>query len=243
MSDESNDVNQKDTESNSEQKTESGIDGALKNLKSEFSRKIENLSTTITSQNQQMEALIAKLNSNNSASNTKTETVDLGELIYQNPNEAVNKITERVVDNVNKRTQQEINTRNTVTRLQNEYPELLDASSTAYKSAEKYYDSLPTNLRGTPEGAEIALMRAVKEEGLVPKNKRNSDSNEDFSMDGSGARRVNSKRGKPDTEIAPETLGFAQLMGKNIKDPKYLERIKKESKRNFNKWSSVEDKE
>lgn len=222
------------------------IDLGLKNIKSEFSRKMENMSTVLEQQNKQIEALLGQMQSKNA---TVTESVDenIGDLIYQDPNAAINKIVDKVTKQVDSRNQTLVAAQNTVSRLQGEYPELADQRTNAYKVAEKYYDQLPSNLKGTAEGAEIALMRAVREEGLIPKSKRERVNGEDdFSLDGTGARKANNgkpARGKA-TEIDPATLGFAQLMGKNIKDPKYVERLKKEASRdNWNKWQTVEGEE
>lgn len=224
---------------------EDNVDTTLKNMKSEFSRKIENLSSSLAQQNQQMEALLGRMQQQVAPPEASE---DIANLIYSDPASAVNKIVERVTKQVETKHQQTSTAQQTVVKLQGEYPELGDMRTTAYKAAERYYDQLPATLKGTAEGAEIALMRAVREEGLMPKGKRDQQrtDGEDFSLDGEGARRnVEPKgaRGKK-SEIDPRTLGFAELMGKNVKDPKYIERLKKESTReSWNKWQTVEGEE
>lgn len=219
------------------------VDTTLKNMKSEFSRKIENLSSSLAQQNQQMEALLGRMQQQAAPPEVNDNIADL---IYSDPASAVNKIVEKVTKQVETKHQQTATAQQTVVKLQGEYPELGDMRTNAYKAAERYYDQLPATLKGTAEGAEIALMRAVREEGLMPKGKRERTESEDFSLDGEGARRNVEPKGAKGkkSEIDPRTLGFADLMGKNIKDPKYLERLKKESTReSWNKWQTVEGEE
>lgn len=233
---------------NEDGKDTGNIDQALSNLKTEFSRKVGNISEALTKQNEQIAAMLeAQQQQQVVVPPTTQDDTGIGDLLYADPDKAVETIVEKVASKVTQRVDskqaQQQAAQAAVVKIQSQYPELADQASDAYKLAEKYYDKLPAALVGTAEGAELALMRAASEQGLVAMSKRSrGDESDDFTLDGEGARRRSSgKRGKQDDAVDPKTLGFAQLMGKNTKDPKYIASLKDANKRqDWGSWASAE---
>jgi hypothetical protein len=212
------------------------IDNVLKNIKSEFSRKLE-------SQNQTMEQLNAQIANLIEQVKPKAAPVEenLEDLAY-NPAKLVETVVTKAVEASNKvvdqRTREAAAVNTVFTSMSQKFPEFSDQGSDAYKKASELYERLPKNLKNTAEGMKMAMSEAAIELGLVPSERRRSRNADDYVGTGSGGNRA---RGDAEVEVSPKTTEFAKLLweskGKNY-DSKVQEGIKKIKKsKTFGKWS------
>lgn len=220
----------------------------VKNLQAEMQRKIDNQQTLIEQSSRetkaQLDAILASLNKQAPAKAAPTKK--LGDMLFDDPDAAINQIAEQVGNSVTQRVMGQVSSQTQMTQaaaqLESEYPEFADRTSEHFKRVESYYKSLPQNLQGTPQGLENAAYRAAAEYGLIPKSKRQvAASSDDFSMPSGGSARRQSAKEKSG-EMKPEQLAFAQLLGAPLNDPKFKEVYKKAAARTeWNKYKGEED--
>lgn len=224
------------------------IEDRVKNLHAETSRKMKNLEENFASQNQKLESIyqtILERMQGQAQPQATQASPSLKDLVLDDPDRAAQIIEERAVRRaesvVNQQVQASQATQNVVFDMQSKYPEFGQAGSEAGRMAIEKAAKLPPNMRGTPEGARMAMLEVVSELGLLPVSKRTkpaSTQSEDFAIAGStgeGQRRAPVKK---NSDINPDTLAFAQLLNPNVtSDPKLMEELKKASQRDkFNKW-------
>ncbi len=212
----------------------------VKNLKSEFSRKFDNTNSRLEQLNQQLAQMMETLQSSSKPSEPAKPLKDLA---FDDPEEYARiveeRATKRAEEKVTKQFQLSQATQNVVADIQNKYPEFAQQGSEASQLAIQKAAQLPPHLRGTPEGAKIALMDAVAELGLVPASRRQSKSSgDDFTL--SGQSKPTSKRpSDPAKDIDPNTLAWMDLLDPSFKnDPKRVENLKNISKRKS--WTKYE---
>lgn len=113
-----------------------------------------------------------------------------------------------------------------------EYPEI-QSDPNIQKAVKEAIASLPPGYRDTAQGLEMGILNAVAKAGLIPKSKRNGSSLEDTpnGSRGSGQRRQQVGNGK----IDEATLEMAELMGRDISDPKVIKGLEEASQRT--NWS------
>lgn len=197
----------------------------VKNIKSEFSRKFENLQQEFRTQNEQMQSILQVLQEKQQAG-TSTQAEDkLADLIYDNPEKALEvmerRISSKVEQQLDQRTQAAQKTAQVVSQVQALYPEFKNESSEAYQAALKIHQNLPSHLRGTAEGAEMAMLKAVTNMGLIPASKRQkADESDDFTMQGSRGSSEARKQSKKEPKVEQATIDFAKLLnpGKSEED-------------------------
>lgn len=123
-----------------------------------------------------------------------------------------------------------------IAEMGKEYPEIHSDTKLMDKVVGKL-KALPQALQGTPEGYEMAIRRAVDEQGLIPKSRRRDTSvDEDVSFgnnQGGGIART-AKKGK----ASADQLELASLLGMDVNNPKYVERLEKtiNSRSDYKKW-------
>lgn len=202
----------------------------IKNVKEEFSRKMNNMNETLSQVMEKLNTLAQPAPV--APANDKKRLADL---LYSDPEAYVEEIEKRAADKAAKMASQQVEGRmnqqnainSTVAAIHNQYPELGQQDSEAFKSAIAKFQALPKYLQGTPEGAKIALLETVSELGLIPQSKRKSVKNDDFSLSGGGSSKGGARDVKPSAkDLDPNTLAAAQLMGLNVDDPKVVERLK-----------------
>ena len=222
----------------------------LKNIKSEFARKTSNLEKMLADQNarseQMMQAMIQMQQQR--AANKQDSAVsqdDLDEIgvdPIDNPKEFAKRVLKQATANALKATDARAteNSRanneqqSTLLSLAAEYPELNDPNSDIYKSALEISKNMPDQYRSTSVGLKAAVREAAANLGVLPVNKRDKKSNsDDFSVDsGSGeGRKSRDSKKESDGDIDPTARAFAELLGRPVKDPKFIERLKEASKR------------
>lgn len=129
--------------------------------------------------------------------------------------------------------ERELNT--VVYQMAQEYPEI-STDANLKRAITEAQRALPEGFRETAAGYEAAILKAVNKAGLLPKAKRQAPIDEDVAM-GSG-RSSSRPQPKGKAKISPEALELAQLLGRDINDPKVLAGLEAASKRQ--KWSSWE---
>lgn len=229
-------------ENNTEVKTGANGSGTEDN---QMQKKFDDFSSSFT---KKLDALFAKLDSvpARQVVQTPANEPDLESLMITDPKAAAALIKEQakkeILGEVGKQTraQQEFN--NSFSSLSQDYPEILSASSQLYVRAKELLGQYSKG-ENDAEALERAVFKAANELGVVPMKARKSSSTSDddsFSGSGSGTEgnRGNRRdRKQKDDELSPETLAFAQMLGKNVSDPKYLEKLKEISKKRTGNWN------
>lgn len=101
--------------------------------------------------------------------------------------------------------------------LAQEYPEI-QTNKEVRQAVLEAQKSIPEALRDTADGYEMAVLKAVSKSGLVPKSKRQAI-DDDMSMSSRGNNRPPPKA---KVKVSDKTLMVAQLLGRDIEDPKVL---------------------
>lgn len=217
-----------------EQTAETQPEDRIKNMQSEYSRKIENLNAQVAEQNRRLEEILASV-SQPRQSQPAAPQKPLKDLVFDDPEAYARMVEEQAVrrasDHVEKKIQLSQATTNVVAEIQSKYSEFSEPNSQAAQMALQRASRQPDYLRGTPEGARLAMMEVVAEMGLVPVSKRSAaNQRDDFALGGQSTPR-SQRRSDPAKEVDPATLAFAQELGIDISDPKRIEGLKQASQR------------
>ncbi len=213
-----------------------------KNVKAEFNRKLSELNASLTAQNanlaQQMQTLMQTIESRQTAGkSTAGAEKKLSDLMYDNPDEFVNKIRKEIKDEVQGDNYRANSFSQAATQLDSEYPEFRDKSSEQRKRVEMYYSQLPQGMQNTKEGLEVAVYKAAADFGLTPQSKRKGAASEDYSMSGSGSGSTTPRKpAKKQTEMQSDQMAFAELIGAPINDPKFKAEFEKATGRTYGKF-------
>lgn len=123
----------------------------------------------------------------------------------------------------------------TVVRLAQQFPEI-QSDAAIQKAVVQAHNNLPKSMQDTAEGYELAVSRVVAQKGLMPRSKRTESSSDDYSAPaGKGARSASTKKGS--TKVHEKTLMLAQLLGRDIEDPKVIAGLEAASERDsWNKY-------
>lgn len=225
--------------SEEKQENQQQVDDPIKNLKAEMARKqdntnkeLENIKNMLAgmaqSQQQQMQRATKQ---------TEVEVPDplLDPVKYEEY--ITNKVSAKMDQSINQNNQRQ----NQLAALVQNYPELQDANADLTKKAVEVYNRLSQEEKMSPNAYKFAVQDAAAELGVVAmsKRKQSESSDEDFTGNSDNYQSNNSKskqnRQKAD-KIDDATLALAELMGRPVKDPKYLESLKKYTgRKNWNK--------
>lgn len=207
-------------------------------FKGEVSSKLEEMSAQLAEMNKQYQQ------SMQSIVETVTKTT-AKEDVYMTEEEKRIKALEAQIaelrDNVPRQTEQimrkERELSDTLVRLSREYPEI-QSDVKMQEEVKKEHLRLRKDLQDTAEGYELAIQRAVAKKGLAPRSKRDAELDPDIAASGSrgsSSTGTSSSRGK--TKISEKTLAIAQLLGRDISDPKVLEGLEKAQNRKMGRYS------
>lgn len=240
-------ADQNPTDADTTETASTGNEDRLKNLQAEMQRKIDNQTQIAQETKAQLDTILAMMNARQPDPTPKpTSNKKIGDMMFDDPDAAVQQIADQVGRTVTQQVLSQVNTKDALTRsaqqLEAEYPEFADRTSEHYKRVAAYYQQLPKELQGTPQGLENAAYKAAAEYGLVPKSKRQTGSaGDDFSVSSGGSARPKAPRGSKDGEMQPDQLAFAQLLGAPLDNPKFKEVFKKASNRKeWNKYKGDE---
>lgn len=220
----------------------------VKELKSEFARKTENILELVNAQNQKMEQMVQAMiqsQRQQQQQNPAKEQEDLEQLAMNNPAAFAAKVAEnatakaleaqeRLAQQQNERRNQEARI---LTDLVTDYPELNDKTSDLYQEAIRSYEKLSPSDKNNPMSWKAAIRDAAAELGVVPAKKRKQSGGDDFVSPGSSGG-TSSTRGKGSSSISDKTLQFAQLLGRPVDDEDYKKRLQKYAERkNWSRYS------
>lgn len=225
---------------NNQPADDSQVDGGeadpVRNLKAEFGRKFENTTAQIAEQNRKLDAMLAAVQERmQPASQQASQQKPLRELLFEDGDAAERYIEERaakIADQVvERKVQVSQASQQAVGEVIGNFPEFGEANSAAATLAIQKVGKLPKHLQGTPEGTKMAMMEAAAELGLVPAKARKAAANNDDFVVGGSAKGGSRKPADPLKDIPEATLQMAQLLGRDISDPKVLEGLRAASKR------------
>ena len=210
------------------------VDELLKNTRAEMQRKTSNLEEKLAQTNAQLEQMLALVQQSVKPAESKSEK-SARDLLYDAPEEFVAHVTEKATRKAQEEARalaaQQSAINNVIADYSSKYPEIAQQGSEAMQLAVKYGNELPKHLKGTAEGAELAMSKAIAELGLAPVSRRKKASSEEPEVVGGAARSTNSQSKKPDAKLDDNTLALAQLMGVDLKDKKRVENLAKATSR------------
>lgn len=178
---------------------------------------------------------------------TKKDTADagdvnLGSLIFDDPDKALSIMTEKITQGVMGAVHQtkDIESKRTmvINELYGDYPELSNPKDPLTKKALEHFQSMSKSEQAHPMSSKIAVYDAAKELGILPKNARKDDGDDDmgnkddFSLSNAHNKRKTKKENEGGGgELDPKTVEFARLIGLDVNDKKVIENMKKHTKR------------
>jgi hypothetical protein len=218
---------------------EASADGApdpIKNLKAEFGRKFENINEQLKAQNDELrrtlEAIVAGQSKPAASADDDVDPV-LDPKAYA---QRIKEETKReVMTEVTRKSELQAATQSEIMRIQGMYPEFSQNGSEATKLALQKFQSLPSSLKGTPEGAKMVMLEVAAEMGLTPASRRKK-AEEDEYVSGGASGATSSARQKKSGSVDNKTLAFAELLGMDISDEKVRKNLEERGKRD--KWGS-----
>lgn len=209
-------------------------EGRIKNLQSEFSRKTANLDSKLEQINYQLQqmSLLGNQVKTDPNSNQRPDSI-------LEPEKYEQYMEQKFEAKLNNRLDAQNRQQSEVAQLVNMFPELSDASSDLTKSAIEAYNRLSAHDKTSPVAYRLAVQGAALELGMLPKNKRDNNRKQVNESDDIGASNQSAStsaskntQGKGKIKLDESTLAFAKLLGKDVNDPKYVERLQKAASRN-----------
>jgi hypothetical protein len=175
---------------------------------------------------------------------TRTPKPDPVQDVYVDPDEAarLEKVRKSAVEEATRSTQamfaKERERDRVLASYAAQYPEMQTPSSAFNKAILDAHKTIPKSIQETAEGYEMAILRAASQLGVVPKDKRQTTS-DDFTFGGGPSGETRSKAKSKDLDEGTITLAqlINQAAGRQV-DDKVLEGIKQASKRE--KWNKYE---
>ena len=221
----------------------------VKQVKSEFSRKYEQLAAQNAALTKQLEHVVGAMTKMSAPQPKKQDGGDDDEDNVDpidDPKKFRRVVEERAVKRateiVSRQQQSAAEQQRTLERLVDDYPELKDQDSDMYKRAVEISKQMSESERGTNAGLRASIREAAAELGLLPMKKRTEvrgdfDDGENFSVDSSSNSGSRKRSQQNQSKIDPTSKQFAELLGIDTNDKKYIERLEKASTRkNWGRW-------
>jgi hypothetical protein len=211
----------------------------IKNLKAEFSRKMDNLAQANAQLLKQLETLVKP-----APQATPTAEPDLDKLWFDSPAKAAQIIEERA----EKRMEAKQAKRDEVIRKQNEvvsqlvteFPQLQNPSSELAKEALRIYQGYSDEERNNPASYRAAVNEAALKKGVRPKSMGGDDADEAFSVGGPKSGASGSKAPKKG-ELDERVSLAAQLLGLDVNDAATKKSLaKRQGRENWIKYNAPE---
>ena len=211
----------------------------FKNLQAEMNRKTSNLDSKLEQINQQLQQLSLLGNSVQAPQNTNTRPDAMLE-----PEAYESYMEQKMESRLNDRFANQQKQQSEIAGLVSNFPELSDGSSELSQAAVRAYNNLSPQEKGMPGAYKLAVQGAALDLGILPKSKRaennksKSNESDDIGARSSNEGRNNSKN--KSQKLDDSTLEFARLLGKDVNDPKYVERLQKAATRT--RWSKAQNR-
>jgi hypothetical protein len=212
----------------------------IKNLKAEFSRKMDNLAAANAQLMQQLQTIVKP---HQQAQTQPSAEPEFDKLWFDNPGKAAQLIEERAEKRINDRLAKQAE----VTRKQNEvvsalvqeFPQLQNPSSDLAKEALKIYQSYGEDERNNPASYRAAVNEAALKKGVKPRS-MGGEEDEAFSMGGSRSGSTGGKAPKKG-ELDERVSLAAQLLGLDVNDQATKKSLaKRQTRENWIKYSAPE---
>lgn len=222
----------------SDEKVPGSGEEPIKQLKSEFERKMGNSEARMAELTAANQSLLSKIEDLTKHIGPKVEPrkADLSSLLYSDPEayavaiqERADARAEKIVDD---RLSAMTNTNSHINKLYGEFPELSDESNPLTKRSLEVYNSMSANEKKATSSLRLAVLEAASELGVKPKSKR-PDDEPVGSGNGPAPRRRNTN--KLDAGVEE----WASIMGLDTSNPKTKENLLKRQQRDFTKWTQV----
>ena len=216
------------------------VDETLKNLKSEFSRKNDNVAKEL----EQIKNMLGGLANQQQAAQQRHKVVEDSEVPdpILDPKGYKEYLKREVMQETNQMVNQNNQRQGQLSALVQSYPELQDGNSELTKKAVENYSRLSNEEKMSPSAYKFAVQDAAAELGVLAMSKRsnNKQNDGDDSFTGNSgsysSNKPSSKQNKSNDKIDDATLAFAQAIGKDTSDPKYIESLKKHiTRKNWNR--------
>lgn len=213
----------------------------VKNLKAEFSRKIDNQQVTIGALQQQNTQVLAALEALNTRTAPKPSSKEEDpDLMYNDPAAWEAKLSEKIMTNVSEQNQvrDQVNEtyQNTVSELVGEFPELNQAGSEFGIKAREILDTYDPEQRTSPAAMRAATYQAAALMKLPPKSQRSNIDDDSFSFSGGGGGGKPPPREK--NKLTDNHIAIARLLGVDVDNKETRESLEERTKRtNWNRWS------
>jgi len=181
---------------------------------------------SVQAQQQQIqEGLLTLANANKRQADPVDDNIYDPQVLMRKTNQTINQTVENALKEERQRNY-------TMASLAQEYPEINSGDAKVREAILNAQKKLPLEMQGSAIGYEMSIKSAMADLGIVPSSKRPTK-DDDFQMPSRGGASAGSKkRGK----VAQETLDAAALMGVDITDEKVIERLQKNSERNYGKY-------
>lgn len=203
----------------------------LKNLKAEFSRKLDNVASELAEQRKINEQLLSSLR----APVQQPQQKELSDLMYTDPEAYAAAIAAKAEKAVNEKLAVRDRQTSVIQQIVQEYPETADQNHPLTKRAVEIYTSFGADEKASPVAYRAAVAEAAVELGVKPKSKRPVD--DEPSMGSSSYSPRQSRRAK--AQLDPATEQFAAIMGLDLSDSKTKDNLMKRSQRNWNRYEKV----
>lgn len=209
-------------------------DDSMKNLKSEMDRKMGNQSDQLKQLLEANKTLAQQVQQLAEYSKPKPKPIAeenkaLEDLIYENPAKAIEimeqRVEARVAEKEKKKDAIQAENQVVVNKIILDYPEINDAANPLTKRAADIVQTYPEHRRNDATVWRTSVLEAAAEQGVKPMSKRDND--DSFSVSGGSSSEGKSKKRKKDDDIDPRTLAFAEAIGRDVTDPKYIEKLEK----------------
>jgi hypothetical protein len=205
----------------------------IKNLKSEFNRKIDNLAET----NKQL------LNQLNNMAKTlvppkKPETPQAAKKVsvYEDEEAYARSIKEETKaelrEEIQRANQLSSKQQTTIASLVKDFPELNDGESDLAKKAIEIFNAMPEDERNSPVAYKAAVKEAALDLDIKPKSKRKPVDSDDEAFTLSSSSRRDNPRDGGQKKVDRRTALFAEALGVDVK--KVESRINK--RKSFTSW-------
>lgn len=202
-------------------------------IKSEMARMQEQLALMNQQYQENMQSVVdAVTKSQSQISNTEDEYLTAEERQIKELRREIEELKTSAPAQTQEILKRERDLNNTVVRLASDYPEI-QSDAKVRQAVLDEHAKLPSGLKETAEGYELAVQRAVSKAGLAPKARRQASADADsFSSPGSkSGRSGEAGSGKKKAKVSEKTLMVAQLLGRDINDKKVLEGLEEAANR------------
>jgi len=235
------------TENNSENQNTGDnppVEDPIKNLKSEFARKNDNVLRELEGLKQQLGIIADSAIQAAAATKQRQQASDDQEIDpVMDPKGYAKKLEEKITrqmeEKMTKTMSSQASRQTELSQLVSQYPELQSGDSELTKTAVQIYNNLSEDEKQSKSAYRLAVATAAQELGVLPVNKRKqtNQNSEDFTVNQSSTNRPNRSTQK-EQELDERTTEFARLLGRPVDDKKYQESLKKAANRkNWKKYT------